>query len=135
MAEIAPGWQLASGYPRPNVEPKGEWQGEKGVVLILSKPEIPAVVVTEAELNKTKKPKLKIKIGHEANEAGEFRVRVDGDIIFRQQWSGSDANRWNAFSFDLAKYRGKRVVISLAYHSKTGNDHALWLGDTGVVYE
>jgi len=126
LGEVAPGWQLVSGYPRKDVEKKAEWQGEKDAAVILSRPGIPAMLATEIDLPEGKKPKLNLRVGHEGKEPGQFTVRVDGETIFTQERKPDSANRWDSLSFDLAKFAGRQVVISLAYHT-AGNDHAWWV--------
>lgn len=134
VAEVAPGWQLVSGYPRANVEKKAEWQSEKDAAVILSRPDLPAALVTSVELPQEKKPKLHLRIGHEAHPPGQFTIRVDGETMLTQEWKPENGNRWDSLLIDLAKFAGKEVVISLSYHSTTA-DQALWLKSAQIVAE
>jgi outer membrane protein assembly factor BamB len=135
VAEVAPAWQLVSGYGRSNAEKKSAWQGETDAAVILSKPELPLVLTAQADLPPGKMPKLQLRLGHEGSQPGEFQVRIDGEKVFTQEWKAENANRWDSFSFDLSKYAGKQVVISLAYHPSTGNDHALWLKTANIALD
>jgi outer membrane protein assembly factor BamB len=135
LAEVAPNWQLVSGYPRPNAEKKAAWQGENDAALILSRPDMPLVLTTQAQLPAGKKSKVNLRIGHEGSQPGEFVVRIDGDPVFTQEWKAENANRWDSLSFDLTKFAGKPVVVSMSYHPTTGNDHALWLKSAQIVSE
>jgi hypothetical protein len=94
---------------------------------------MPTVLQTEVNLPAGKQPKLNLRIGHEANPPGTFTVRVDGETMFTQEWKPEVANRWDSLIIDLAKFAGKRVLISLAYHPSASNDHALWLKSAQVI--
>lgn len=133
VAEIAPGWELVSGYARANVEKKTEWQGEKDAAVILARPEIPAALTASLQLP-AKNPKLNLRIGHEAHPPGQFTIRVDGETMLTQEWKPETGNRWDSLIVDLSKFAGKSVVLSLALRPTSG-DQALWLKSAQIVAE
>jgi len=135
IGEVAPGWELVSGYARANLEKKAEWQGEKDAVVVLSRPDLPAALATTANLPLGTKPKLNLRIGHEGHPPGQFTVRVGGETMFTQEWKPETGNRWESIVIDLSKFAGQQVPISLAYRPAEGSDHALWLKSAQIVSE
>jgi hypothetical protein len=133
--DVAPQWQLVSGYGRAGAEQKGAWQGENDAALILARPGVPAVVVTELKLPPGKSPKLNLRLGHEAGAIGQFTLRVAGETLLSQEWKADNANRWDALNLHLGKFAGQQVVISLDYRASDGKDHAWWLKTAEVVVE
>lgn len=134
VGEVAFGWELVSGYARANVEKKSEWQGEKDAAVILSRPDLPVALSSSITLPEGKKPRLNLRIGHEAHPPGQFMVRVDGETMLTQEWKPENGNRWDTLVIDLSKFAGKQVMISLAYRPTTA-DQALWLKSAQIVVE
>jgi outer membrane protein assembly factor BamB len=130
--EVAPAWQLLSGYARANVEKKTAWQSEMDAVVILARPDLPAVLVTEKTCAAGKQPKLNLRVGHEGAAPGQFTVRVDGESVFTQEWKPDTANRWDSVIIDLSKFAGKKVLVTMSYRP-TAPDHALWLKSAQIV--
>lgn len=127
LAEVAPGWQLISGYAREGVEKKSAWTGENDAVLVRARPGLPATVATLVTLPTGKNPRVVLRVGHEPNEPGKLEVRFGDQIVFSQERKADNANRWDTAEIHLGTFAGKQGVVSATYTALSGNDHAWWI--------
>jgi hypothetical protein len=124
----APQWQILSTFSFEKPITSTEWNGEKEVLGLLARPDVPvALAYTFAEPLPAKQHAV-FRIGHDPGEEGEFKVLWGNQELLVQSWKpDTQKEKWMTLDVDLSPHEGKTGTLMVKYKPTAGNDHTVWI--------
>ena len=107
-ARALPGWTVFDSKPNAKMGQLAEFLGQRDVLCAWA----PFVIGRHIEVPVTDKPRLLLRVNHEAKGACLLVVDADGKRIGQQEVSSATTgDQWKDWEVDLSAYKGQRIWV------------------------
>jgi hypothetical protein len=128
-----PGWQLVSTHPE-NRPVDTEWYGEKQVVALGARQDLPLVLTQTSTLPAATRVHLQMRVGHDPGQEGTLRILFGQELVFAQPLNATtQQQRWQSLEIDLTPFAGQTGTLILHYQPTNGGEQQLWFGSLRLL--